>query len=394
MIAPWMLKNWIIVQNPIAPFGNAIFRNPYFHPIYETGTRDALADYGVADKRALPLEVTIRGQKTQGLLGITFLLAPIALLALRFREGRRLLAAGAAAGPALLRQHRDPLPDSAAAVCLPGDGSGDRAAPPSAGRADDLSTPSFPGRPKSIATEAGTPGSWTIPVHAGAAAGPAGPVLREKSQEYGAARLVEATVPEGERILGTSGVPYAYCNRDLLVSYQGSAQPDPARLAAHRLDARLPARRCRTWFEFPEHTARRFRVVQTGTAEARARRSGACTRCASCISGVELPRQAEWRLRAWPNPWEVQLAFDNSLPTRWRTWETDPRRAIISTSISAADETVDEIRLETSPDYFVRQLQVEALDSRAANGWCWPKTPKPTPSTCLTTAFASPRRMS
>ncbi len=34
MIAPWMLKNWIVVRNPIAPFGDSIFRNPYFHPIF------------------------------------------------------------------------------------------------------------------------------------------------------------------------------------------------------------------------------------------------------------------------------------------------------------------------------------------------------------------------
>ncbi len=98
MIAPWMLKDWIIVRNPIAPFGNAIFRNPYFHPIFEKEYSDALRSYDVPDKRALPLEVTIRGDKTQGVLGMTFLLAPLALLALRYRHGRRLLAAALVMG--------------------------------------------------------------------------------------------------------------------------------------------------------------------------------------------------------------------------------------------------------------------------------------------------------
>ena len=58
MIAPWMLKDWIVVQNPIAPFGNAIFRNPYFYPASEKSYADFLRSYEVTDKRTLPLEVT------------------------------------------------------------------------------------------------------------------------------------------------------------------------------------------------------------------------------------------------------------------------------------------------------------------------------------------------
>src|SRR5262249_1483792 len=42
----------------------------------------------------LPLEDTIRGEITQGLVGPIFLLLPLALFALRYREGRRLLLAG------------------------------------------------------------------------------------------------------------------------------------------------------------------------------------------------------------------------------------------------------------------------------------------------------------
>ena len=37
--------------------------------------------------------------------------------------------------------------------------------------------------------------------------------------------------------------------------------------------------------------------------------------------GRELPRSPAWRLSAWPNGWEAQLAFDNSYATRWSTWE-------------------------------------------------------------------------
>jgi hypothetical protein len=36
-------------------------------------------------------------------------------------------------------------------------------------------------------------------------------------------------------------------------------------------------------------------------------------------AGGESPRTHAWRLRAHPNPWDVQLAFDNCPITRWMT---------------------------------------------------------------------------
>jgi len=363
MIAPWMLKNWIIVQNPIAPFGNAIFRNPYFHPIYESELEDALQSYGVTDKRTLPLEVTIRGQKTQGLLGVTFLLAPIALLALRFREGRRLLAAGlllalpyyANIGTRFLIP---PLPFVSLAMAL------------AIGSTPLLAAlmifHGFFSWPSEIHRYGGKY-AWKLDHILFTQAlrlEPQDKYLREKSRDYGAARLVEATVPKGELILGTTGVPMAYCDRDVLVSYQGA-------LSQTMLDwlntAFIPDYQPTLveLFQFPEHTARRFRVVQTGNADAR-EVQWSVTEMRFFHGGVELPRLPEWRLRAWPNPWEVQFAFDNSLATRWRTWETIQPGDYVDVDFGE-EKQVDEIRLETSPDYFVRQLQVEALDASEKN---------------------------
>ena len=94
MIAPWMIKNWIYVDNPVAPLANRIFRNPYFHVVTEEVLSQDMRRYSVDNKWTLPVEVTLRGEKTTGLIGPVFLLAPLALLALRERAGRRLLAAG------------------------------------------------------------------------------------------------------------------------------------------------------------------------------------------------------------------------------------------------------------------------------------------------------------
>ena len=67
-------------------------------------------------------------------------------------------------------------------------------------------------------------------------------------------------------------------------------------------------------------------------------------------------------MRAWPNPWEVQLAFDESLATRWRTWETVKPGDYLDVDFGR-DEAVDEVRLDTSFDCQDVQLQVEMLDA-------------------------------
>jgi hypothetical protein len=37
--------------------------------------------------------------------------------------------------------------------------------------------------------------------------------------------------------------------------------------------------------------------------------------------GHPVPASTQWELHAWPNVWELPLAFDENWATRWRTWE-------------------------------------------------------------------------
>ncbi|MEP6962155.1 MAG: hypothetical protein ABI995_08755, partial [Acidobacteriota bacterium] len=90
MAGPWIARNWIEFQNPVAPLANSTFRNPYVHVMFENQYSEYLRHYGVTDRRTLPLDVTIGGEKTTGLIGPLFLLLPLGLLALRRREGRHL----------------------------------------------------------------------------------------------------------------------------------------------------------------------------------------------------------------------------------------------------------------------------------------------------------------
>lgn len=363
MVAPWMIKNWIIFHNPIAPFGDSLFRNPYFHPMFEKTYGIAMRWYDVLDKRTLPLEVILRGGKTQGLLGIIFFLSPLALLALRFRPGRRLLLLGLLLGlpyyfnfgtrfliPAL------PFVSMAMALAL---------ANWPAALAAMMIVHAAASWPSEI-TRYSDPYVWRLegfPVLEALRMVPQDKFLRDQSQAYEDARLVEKIVPKGERILGTEGVAYAYCNRQFLIDYQGALnQTLIDTMDVAWIDDFQP--NVLQSFKFPERKARRFRILQTAPPETEMTQ-WSVHEMRFFYQGKELPRQADWRLRAWPNPWEVQLAFDNSLATRWRTWETVAPGDYLDVDFNR-EETVDEIRLDTSLDCASVKLQAEAMDAGRA----------------------------
>jgi len=85
--------------------------------------------------------------------------------------------------------------------------------------------------------------------------------------------------------------------------------------------------------------------------------------------GAELARRPEWRLRAWPVPGDVQMAFDNSPATRWRSWETAAPGMYLYVEFGR-EESVDEVRIETSPDFSTIRLQVESMSAAGV----WEKT--------------------
>ncbi len=98
-MAPWMAKNWVFVENPVAPFFNRIFPNDFMRVSTEDKYREAMRHYnGGSIGFDTPLEVTVRGGILQGIAGPAFLLLPVAFLAWRDPAIRRLLAAGVVFG--------------------------------------------------------------------------------------------------------------------------------------------------------------------------------------------------------------------------------------------------------------------------------------------------------
>jgi hypothetical protein len=116
-------------------------------------------------------------------------------------------------------------------------------------------------------------------------------------------------------------------------------------------------------FHFEPRAVRKLRLVQTA-------RGGASDWSVAELrvfrSGVELPRKPEWRLRAFPNPWDVQLAFDNSLLTRWSSRE-EPRPGMYVEVDFGAPQPIDQMTVECRPDQSGTRMQLEF--ERAPDQW-------------------------
>jgi hypothetical protein len=181
---------------------------------------------------------------------------------------------------------------------------------------------------------------------------PEGPYLFRNIADYALKVPIELAVSPGERIFSFAGRPEAYIDRDIIVSYE-STLGNLAQDVLWAPQGHKPANTQR--FKFLPVTTRGVRVVNSANAtdfwtvaEMRLR-----------SQGRELPRSPDWRLSAWPNGWEVQLAFDNNYATRWSTWERIAPHDRIQVEFGAP-QRVDEVVLECDPAWNAH-LQVEVL---------------------------------
>jgi hypothetical protein len=357
MVVPWVAKDWIYMQNPVAPLFNKVFRNPYYRVVTEQEYFEFLSHYSVQNKWTLPVEVTVRGDKTDGLIGPIFLLAPIALLALRFRQGRRLLLAG-------LLMFGPYLTNVGARFLIP--------CLPFFALAMAMAVPWTPVLVAMLAFHAVASWPSNINRYSGKYAWrldrilykqairkiPQDRYLLQNFGAYGIARMIDEAVPKGERLLTVNGLPDAYSAREILVSFQSAYNDDMADILNMGWDdSRQPARR--RVFKFAARPVRRVRVVQT--AQAPALEEFKVHELRFFFQGKELARDREWKLKAWPNPWDVQMAFDNSPATRWRSWETAAPGMYIDADFGKYQLT-DEVTVDSSTDDWHVKLQLESMD--------------------------------
>jgi hypothetical protein len=363
MAVPWMLKDWIYVHNPIAPFGNRFFRNPYIHVEFERYWTDFLRTYGVSDRRKLLRDVFLDGQVTGTPLGAIFLLLPLGLLALRKKTGRHILIAGAIVLSTYFanistRFLLPSLPFFSLALTIALDDA------PIAFAAIALFH-AWASWPPELRKH--TKAEWAIqhiPVRAALRLQSADDYL-SKSRDYRVARMIERTVPLGERVLVMGGVATLYAERELLVCYEGAVNEQLCdTLAAAWDEFSAPSRAL--VFRFPEHALSGIRVLQTIKApkpdELWSVHELRIFRGTNHQGEQEVPRSADWRLSAFPNPWDAGLAFDNSPVTRWRSWETAAPDMYISVRFQS-EVRADQVRIETSSDNADLKLRLEEMDA-------------------------------
>jgi hypothetical protein len=354
MMAPWIVRNWIWFANPFSPFFNSLFPNPYIHISFEKEYSERMRHYeGLGSYRDIPMEAAVRGGVLQGFLGPMFLLAPLGLLALRGPAGRRLLLAWlvfTSTFPANVgtRFLLPGLPFLSLAMGMAFMNS--RGVPQAVLLAHALiSWPSLHG----IYCD---PYAWRLmamPEHAALRRSPEERFLSEKLYEYKVARMVEQHVPPGAKVFAFNQTADAYTSREVLVAYQAALNNILSDIVyAAVLHDFQPIRRLRAGFAPAK--VRRIRLVQTGSGaelwgvnELRVFRNGG-----------ELPRSPAWRLRAHPKPWDVQMAFDNSPVTRWRSWEARFPGMYLEIDFGAPQE-VDSVLVECAPDQIAAVVKVE-----------------------------------
>ncbi|MEJ7605387.1 MAG: glycosyltransferase family 39 protein [Bryobacteraceae bacterium] len=316
MIAPWMIKNAVTVGNPLSPFFNKAFPNPYIRISFEEEYVSRHRHYdALKSAREIPLEVTVRGGMLQGLLGPIFLLAPLSLFALRWPAGRRLIPAAVFfalpfAGNIGTRFLLPSLPFLSIALGLVL--SEWRAMAPAVVLFHGLI--SWP----DVVKQYSDPYAWKLDRFRWKQAfriEPEEVFLKRMVPSYKASKLVEKHVPPDGRVFTYAGLSQAYCDRQFLVAYQGGLNNVLGEILITGFASDMQPLRHWT-YRFTPAVVRKLRLLQT----VQANDLWSVTEFRVFSGATEIPR-AKWRLRASPNPWDVQYAFDNSPVTRWKTFE-------------------------------------------------------------------------
>ena len=309
MVAPWIARNIIEVGNPFAPLFNAWFPNPYFNAVVE----QSRLRYGLDDAWQLPLELAVHGRKLQGMLGPVFLLAPMALLALRRRTGRILIAlAIVLSAPWLLnwgtRFLMPAIPFLAGAMVM---------AVPRWGAYGLFGLHAITAFPFSV--DLYSPDAWhlnSFPIAAALHIEPEADYMRRVSWDYQIGQMVEAHTRPQDHILDLYGIERALVDRDMVGDWQSSTgQRLKAGLGiAQQLDQGvfydLRAR-------FPEQRILSIRIRQAAKMEA----LWSVQEVEVVDGDAHVPNDRHWTLAAWPNEWDAKYAFDGNLISRWCTWQ-------------------------------------------------------------------------
>jgi hypothetical protein len=351
---PWLLKNWIVAGNPVSPFLNSFFPNPHVHVSFETFYRNYFKSYGLASFAPLFRMVTVTGE-LGGQIGPVFLLAPLALLALRSRAGRHCLLAALFF---LL-----PYPQNIGArfllPALPFIAMGIGLALEFSqviqtvlvSCAIVLAWPAVINRYRSPA------GGWQIaamPWQAALGIHDREEWLSSRFADYNLAKQINASVPRDRRIWSSIPVAEAYTRPEVLVYYY-SAECELLQdmLIAAITDEMQPRRMLR--FSLPHGRYSHLRLIQNRTSNEMWSISD--LRFLSGTSAV-----APARIDSDPFPWDLRLALDANPLTRWRSWQ--PMRKGMRVDAFFTEQELDGAELRYSFDQGEMDVTIDGVDAK------------------------------
>jgi hypothetical protein len=359
LVLPWMLKNWIFVGNPLAPFFNRYFPNPHVTAAFESSYIRQFALYDLSSRWQIPIEVTTYG-RLGGLLGPIFLLSPFALLALRRREGRQLLLAAAVFGAQYFTNigARFLLP-SAVFIAL--------ALAFVLVRVPRLAVAvvlvhaviSWPTRIHWYCA----PSAWhlsKVPWRQALRIKPPDPYLEASLLFYDVARMIDRNTPPDATVFTYRPIPEAYTSRRILVGYQAEENQIAGLMLQAAYNPELgPTLRLR--FPFPRQALSAIRLVQTGTSDDQWK-----IHEVRLFDGrLEREPDGRWRLSTQPRSWTVGDAFDGRPITLWRCAETmRPGQWVEAVFPQPMD--ADAVLVETAPGQSAGHVKLEGRDASGA----------------------------
>jgi hypothetical protein len=350
---PWLIKDWLWLGNPVSPFLNRLFPNPYIHVQFEAAERAYFRHYELTSFRPWFWAVTTGGE-LGGQIGPLFLLAPLALLGLRSRAGRHVLLAAVFflipypqnIGARFLIPA---LPFLALAVPL--------VILSPASLALLVAAAAILGWPAIIEKYQSPAAGWHIAQMQWPAAlriVPQDVFLRNHSAAWVGAQTLDYFVPKGKRVWSSTPVGESYCSTNVMIGYQ-SAEGELIEdiLTTAVFDNQAPTLNLR--FTFPKRRMRHLRISQTASSPDDIWSIGEVR----IFNGPDqIPRTPAWKINASPFPWDIGLAFDGNPVTRWKSWESIHPGMHVDVDFGAPID-LDRVELHSSHDQGKIEVQLD-----------------------------------
>lgn len=358
---PWLLRSFWQFGNPLIPFANAWFPNPYVHRSFEIEYSKALSLYpDIASRWQLPWKWAVEGSAVGGIFGPWILLMPLGLLGTKDITVRRLLLAALVMGwpvflncgtrfllPAILFMAPATLITIARLGVRP---------------IAVLVVHAALSIPQMVSLYCG-PNTWRFedfPWRAALRIETEGDFLEKKMGSFPIAGEIEKLIPLQSRTFANFQVPLAYTTRRIWHNWQSAEAEIAYRVLLYGLNPSAEESQ-EAQFSFAGRLCTGVRLV-------------ALSQNQSWFNVVEFvpyakgsivnPNQS-WRASAEPYRWEARLAVDGNSATQWGSWGPLTKGNYLE--LTFASTYVDSLGVRSGGLPNVDSWGVEVRDSKG--GW-------------------------